>query len=46
MRLYLFDVPEGSSTRILAIAIVWPQSHFEKGEVALPVIDSIELHAP
>ncbi len=29
MRLYLFDAPEGSSTRVLAIAIVAPESRFE-----------------
>jgi hypothetical protein len=47
MRLYLFDVPEGSSMRILAIAIIAPESRFERVvEAAAPVIDSIEFHAP
>jgi hypothetical protein len=47
MRLYLFDVPEGSSMRILAIAIVAPESRFERVvEAAAPVVDSIEFHAP
>jgi hypothetical protein len=47
MRLYLFDVPEGSSMRILAIAIVAPESSFERAvEAAAPVVDSVEFHAP
>jgi hypothetical protein len=47
MRLYLFDVPEGSSMRILAIAIIAPESRFERVvEAAMPVVDSIEFHAP
>jgi hypothetical protein len=47
MRLYLFDMPEGSSIRILAIAIVAPESRFESVvEEAAPIIDSIEFHAP
>jgi hypothetical protein len=47
MRLYLFDVPDGSSTRILAIAIVAPESRFERAvEAAAPVVNSIEFHAP
>lgn len=47
MRLYLFDVPEGSSMRILAIAIVAPESRFERAvEAAAPVVDSVEFHAP
>jgi hypothetical protein len=47
MRLYLFDVPDGSSMRILAIAIVAPESRFERViEAATPVVDSIEFHAP
>jgi hypothetical protein len=46
MRLYLFDMPEGSSMRILAMAIVAPEARFESlVEAALPVIDSVELHA-
>ena len=47
MRLYLFDVPEGPSMRVLAMAIVAPESRFENVvEAAAPVIDSIEFHAP
>jgi hypothetical protein len=47
MRLYLFDVPEGSSMRTLAIAIIAPESRFERAvEAAAPMIDSIEFHAP
>lgn len=47
MRLYLFDAPEGSSMRILAIAIVAPESRFERAvEAAAPVVDSIEFHGP
>ena len=47
MRLYLFDAPEGSSMRILAIRIVAPESRFERAvDAAAPVIDSIEFHVP
>jgi hypothetical protein len=47
MRLYLFDVPEGTSMRILAIAIIAPESRFERAvEAAAPVVDSVEFHAP
>jgi hypothetical protein len=47
MRLYLFDVPAGSSTRILVIAIIAPESRFESvAEAAWPVVDSIEFHTP
>jgi hypothetical protein len=47
MRLYLLDFPEGSATRILAIAIVAPEARFESViEAATPVVDSIEFHAP
>jgi hypothetical protein len=43
MRLYLFDAPEGSSMRTLAIAVVVPESEFERAASAL---DSVEFHAP
>jgi hypothetical protein len=44
-RLYLLDLPEGSSTRILAIAIVAPEACFERVmEAATPIVDSVELH--
>lgn len=46
MRLYLFDVPEGSSIRVLAIAIVAPDARFESlVEAAAPIVDSVEFHA-
>lgn len=45
MRLYLFDVPKGSSIRVLAIAIIAPESRFESVvEAAAPVVDSVEFH--
>jgi PQQ-like domain len=45
MRLYLVDVPEGSATRMLAIAIVAPEARFEVVfEAAAPIIESIEFH--
>jgi hypothetical protein len=47
MRLYLFDAPEGSSMRVLAIAIVAPAASFERAvQAAAPVVDSVEFHAP
>ena len=47
MRLYLFDVPEGLSMPILAIAIIAPESRFERAvEAAAPVVGSVEFHAP
>jgi len=47
MRLYLFDAPEGSSMRILAIAIVAPESRFERAvDAAAPIVDSVEFHVP
>ena len=46
MRLYLLDLPEGLTTRILAIAIVAPEARFEGViEAATPVVDSIEFQA-
>jgi Tol biopolymer transport system component len=45
MRLYLFDVPKGSSIRVLAIAIVAPEFRFERAvETVGPLIDSLEFH--
>ena len=45
MRLYLFDAPEGSSMRTLAVAIVAPESRFERAmETAAPAVDSVEFH--
>lgn len=47
MRLYVLDLPEGMSARILAIAIQGVGSDFERVvKVATPVVDSIEFHAP
>ena len=43
MRLWVFDAPEGSSMRTLAIAVVVPESQFER---AAPALDSVEFHAP
>jgi hypothetical protein len=46
MRLYLLDLPEGLSARILAIAISAPDASFEHVmEAAEPIVDSIEFHA-
>ncbi|MEA2678007.1 MAG: hypothetical protein QOJ81_2148 [Chloroflexota bacterium] len=45
MRLYLFDASDASSFRVLAIAIVIPESRFQRA-VAGPVIDSVEFRAP
>jgi hypothetical protein len=44
IRLYLVDLPEGSSMRVLAIAIVASEARFERAaELAAPVVDSIEF---
>ncbi len=44
MRLYLFDVPEGSSMRILALAVVAPESRFERAvQAAASVVESVEF---
>ncbi len=46
MRLYLLDLPEGLSARILAIAISAPDASFEHVmEAAASIVDSIEFHA-
>lgn len=46
-RLYLLELPEGMSARVLAIAISALDSEFELVvEEAAPVLDSIEFHAP
>jgi hypothetical protein len=45
MRLYLLDLPEGMSARILAIAISALESEFEHVvEAAAPILDSFEFH--
>jgi hypothetical protein len=44
MRLYLLDLPEGLSARILAIAIVAPHARFERVvEAAAPIVDSFDF---
>jgi hypothetical protein len=46
MRLYLLDVPKGSATRTLVIAIAAPEARFNAfSEAAAPVIESVEVHA-
>jgi len=46
MRLYLLDLPEGMSARILAIGIVALDSEFERVvHAATPVLDSFEFQA-
>jgi hypothetical protein len=46
MRLYVLDLPEGLSARILTIAISAPDASFEHVmEAAEPIVDSIEFHA-
>jgi hypothetical protein len=45
MRLYLLDLPDGMSNRILAIAIAAPAPDFEHvTEVAAPIVESFEFH--
>ena len=58
MRLYLLDLPQGMSARILGIAIVGPKDGLPCGdpnltpcfervlEAAAPTLDSFEFHAP
>ena len=44
-RLYLLDLP-GGSTRVLAIAIMSDEDSFERAlELTAPIVDSIESHA-
>ena len=46
MRLYLVDLPEEISARILAVAIVAPESRFKSVvEAATPILDSFEFHS-
>jgi hypothetical protein len=45
IRLYLVDLPDGSSADILAVAIGAPESHFETVvEQAAPILESFEFH--
>ena len=45
IRLYLLDLPQGSSARILAIAFIAQKESFERVvESAAPIVDSIEFH--
>lgn len=47
VRLYLVDLPDGMSARVLAIAISALDSEFDYVvEAATPVLDSFEFHAP
>jgi hypothetical protein len=48
MRLYLLDLPRGSSARILAIAFVAPEASFETmlEEEEARIMGSFEFHAP
>ncbi len=45
IRLYLVDLPDGSSAGILAVAIGAPGSQFDRVvEAATPILDSFEFH--
>ena len=45
MRLYLLDLPEGMSSRILAISVTAPESDFERVlEAVAPILESFEFH--
>ena len=45
IRLYLLDLPQRSSARILAIAFIAPKESFERAvESAAPIVDSVEFH--
>jgi len=45
MRLYLLDLPEGSSAGTMAITFVAPQAAFETVlEYVAPILDSFEFH--
>lgn len=46
MRLYLYDLPEGSSMRILGVAIVAPESRFERAVEAAAPVAAVEFHVP
>ena len=47
LRLYLLDLPEGMSARVLGIAIAASEQGFERVmEAAAPTLDSFEFHAP
>ena len=47
IRLYLLDAPEGSAYGILAVAIKAPKVRFDSVvEEAMPILESIEFHAP
>jgi hypothetical protein len=46
MRLYLLDVPDGSGTWLMAIAVVAPEARFAAViESAAPIIESVEFHS-
>jgi hypothetical protein len=47
MRLYLLDMPDGSPTHVLAIAIIASESDFDRAvKEAAPLMDSIEFRGP
>lgn len=46
MRLYVYDAPDGSSLRILAIAIVVPESRWERAVGATTPAVLVEFHTP
>ena len=47
MRLYLFDVPATSGMQWLAIAVVAPESTFQRAvDAAQPIVDSIQVNTP
>jgi len=46
MRLYLLDLPESTTTKVLAIAIVAPGATFDDVvAAAAPILGSIAIHA-
>jgi hypothetical protein len=47
IRLYLLDLPEGSSAQIMALAIIAPEDRLESLlEAAEPVVESVEFRSP
>ena len=46
MRLYLLDLPESTTIKVLAIAIVAPEATFDDVvAAAAPILGSIAIHA-
>jgi len=47
MRLYLLDVPDGTKSRVVAIAVTAPEARFDAVlGAATPVLESVTLEAP